>query len=619
MKLILTFSLLFFVSCSLFESSDEEALPINIPMLEISGKIVFPEKTTVDTNGLHIISILDEVEVQNGTYNLNTMEGEFITHYLKNQSDKVVLLGYSYPGDNTNTIDVKSTALALVMESFLVYSLDKNAKLNLINEIKKDSLFSGIISEVSKLLEIGNSIIDESNVELISAVENLFEDLTEQRRRSVDPVSMNIEENVLTFTNLGRAHYSVVGIYKDGVQLAYDELKPIKVSATSLWEMLDGLLFGDDAPLDSWSYEIMSDGRYEIKIRTGKPDYQEYGFEDNRAFDLNYSFMSSQIIEQMIEYLKLLDNCYFTALLTAVDISIEREDYVEVDTEYKFGKEVRSFLSSSVPDGVDIATQCSLDLLGEILKKYYVEQAQLLAMQSGTLANFYSTAYHLYRSKPAIDFCVEVYNNSVSFCPDTLLGTLVDNRNGQTYKTVQIGKQNWMAENLNYEVENTRCYDDLNSNCEKYGKYYNWEVALDACPENWHLPSKLEWQELIDFLGGENIAGGKLKETGDLHWKGGNLYATNESGFTGLPGGAHEFANLPNEDFSGIGFHGDFWSSSEFNTENGWYLTLWSLGGEITLHTEIIIRCMLFLFDALKIKYNFSPTCAPKAVYVICF
>lgn len=120
--------------------------------------------------------------------------------------------------------------------------------------------------------------------------------------------------------------------------------------------------------------------------------------------------------------------------------------------------------------------------------------------------------------------------------PET--GIFNDQRDGRVYKTVKIGNQTWFSENLSYEPGNGNYWvDDNNTNrVPAYGHLYNWETANNVCPSGWHLPSDAEWTELTDYLGGEALAGGKLKAIAE--WKydpRGN--STDESGFGALPAG----------------------------------------------------------------------------------
>ncbi len=146
---------------------------------------------------------------------------------------------------------------------------------------------------------------------------------------------------------------------------------------------------------------------------------------------------------------------------------------------------------------------------------------------------------------------------------------MTDERDNQTYKTIQIGTQTWMAENLNYETDNSWCYDNDPGNCNTYGRLYDWDTARKACPDGWHLPSDAEWTTLTDFLGGINVAGGKMKSTSNL-WDAPNTDATNESGWSGLPGGYRHYV----AGFSLLGRYGSWWSSSEGNAGHAWSLTL---------------------------------------------
>ena len=134
-------------------------------------------------------------------------------------------------------------------------------------------------------------------------------------------------------------------------------------------------------------------------------------------------------------------------------------------------------------------------------------------------------------------------------------GTFIDNRDNKSYKTVKIGDQIWMAENLAYKIRKKSWpFDDMNINIDKFGYLYNYEGALKACPTGWHLPSETEWNLLFYYLGGEKIAGGKLKST--TGWFNPNVGATNESGFSAIGAGERMYYG----DFKGFGEVTYFWA-----------------------------------------------------------
>ena len=158
---------------------------------------------------------------------------------------------------------------------------------------------------------------------------------------------------------------------------------------------------------------------------------------------------------------------------------------------------------------------------------------------------------------------------------DTLV---VSDYDGNTYSTIKIGEQIWMGENLRSTHYSDGSpityfnYDNDTSNVPIYGRLYSWAAAMNGeessnanpsnvqgiAPVGWHLPSKAEWQELADYLGGVNVAGGKLKEAGTNHWIAPNTGATNESGFTALPAGMHDFTGI----FQWLGDHCAFSTST---------------------------------------------------------
>jgi len=137
------------------------------------------------------------------------------------------------------------------------------------------------------------------------------------------------------------------------------------------------------------------------------------------------------------------------------------------------------------------------------------------------------------------------------------MDTFTDPRDGKVYRTIKIGDQIWMAENLNFEGPGSKCYYDEPSNAQKYGRLYTWYGAK-FCPPGWHLPSEEEWNKLNDFVGGEKIAGTKLKARNGWD-KNGN--GTDDYGFCALPGGyGHACGNFGDADD-----YGYWWSAHEIN------------------------------------------------------
>ncbi len=170
-------------------------------------------------------------------------------------------------------------------------------------------------------------------------------------------------------------------------------------------------------------------------------------------------------------------------------------------------------------------------------------------------------------------------------------GTFIDSRDGQMYKWVKIGEQVWMAENLNYKTNSgSWCYDNDLYFCKKYGRLYNWETAMKVCPDGWHLPSDNEWTKLVNYLGGEEVAGEKLKSASGWRLYEGKNYGNNESGFSALPGGNR----LYNGTFYSIGYYGFWWSSTEHSSTSAWYRYNYSSVSRSSSHKDngFSVRCL---------------------------
>ena len=167
-------------------------------------------------------------------------------------------------------------------------------------------------------------------------------------------------------------------------------------------------------------------------------------------------------------------------------------------------------------------------------------------------------------------------------------GTLLDNRDGKSYKTVVVGNETWMAENLNFYksldgsivLDSTFCYDDILSNCEKYGRLYQEEDAVKACPEGWRVPTEEEWAYLRNTVKAENgveDVNVPLRAVGA--WED-NVPATNASGFSAVPAGYRTKSGI----YDGEGTRAYFWG------ENNMLYYGWILSRQYELDKESLIR-----------------------------
>jgi len=194
-------------------------------------------------------------------------------------------------------------------------------------------------------------------------------------------------------------------------------------------------------------------------------------------------------------------------------------------------------------------------------------------------------------------------------------GTFTDSRDGKKYKAVKIGELVWMAENLNYEAKGSKCFGEggkavsydqktntniyatlssaeIQANCQKYGRLYDWNTAMKACPSGWHLPNREEWEILEAFADFDEVDDEmelvfnekKLKARNGWNWNGTDYSGTDDFGFAALPGG---YGCSSNGNFSRVGGHGCskgnfylvgiygyWWSATEYTATNA---SIWNI------------------------------------------
>lgn len=172
-------------------------------------------------------------------------------------------------------------------------------------------------------------------------------------------------------------------------------------------------------------------------------------------------------------------------------------------------------------------------------------------------------------------------------------GTFTDSRDGKVYKTVKIGNQTWMAENLAYNLggSDSGCYN--HSYADYYGYLYTWDAAKSSVPDGWHLATRVEWDELIMDIGGVDAAADKMKDIASGDWT--NQQSTDESnssGFSALPAGRYGYGTSGYDKRNHIGF---WWIDEEFTNDMAW--NYWIEGSPVVIDKEyktkgLSVRCV---------------------------
>ena len=194
-------------------------------------------------------------------------------------------------------------------------------------------------------------------------------------------------------------------------------------------------------------------------------------------------------------------------------------------------------------------------------------------------------------------------------------GILIDERDGQTYRTVAIGSQVWLAENLNYEMDNSYCYENSDDKCAKYGRLYKLSASKNACPNGWHLPLDTEFETLISIAGEKATAAKKLKSVRGWNNNGNGLDAL---GFSVLPAGMLIIQGV-SLDYGSEGNDAFFWSASEDVSGAGHYMYLYyndTLGlSRIADMYAFSIRCLKDENELPKSSSSISSSSSSKALW----
>ena len=343
-----------------------------------------------------------------------------------------------------------------------------------------------------------------------------------------------------------------------------------------------------DFEANGTSYTLV-DAEYEISLNmdeTTPVAYVPVSAED----DIVFSEDDNLILKATTNYgMVLLDTAYVDA---KVPPTFTVDQYTPDEMEYELIlNATQNYYYLYVPGGTTGILTVKETLYGNILTKSVAVNATVI----DALRLVASDDSELELSLTLEPFAIESEDWQVLLpTPGETDSTFTDGRDGRVYKKVNIGGQVWMAENLKYlpdvhdnlefKTEGTKGkpaygvyeYDGSHIATAKseahyatYGVLYNWYAVdqADICPAGWHVPTDPEWTTLTNYIGGEGVAGGKLKEASTTNWASPNTGATDEYGFTFRPGGERS----TNGSFVELNYYGHVWTASQYNSSNAWY------------------------------------------------
>lgn len=574
---------------------EEPELPVLLSdtVIAVKGIVDLPAGSTVSLTGWSVNSGLSTAPVVNDSFNIPQASTSFSLMFALDQNNNERLMGLVYPGQTDYTINSSTTVLAMLMKMPPVISLTEQAQINLINAIKSSNQFLETVQAFESSFLQNTSLFDTTNLVFINSLNSLFEQVSLRidGTQAVETVNFVRAGRTIIVQNPGKSYVQRIGVYKDNEEVHSFELDRYVFFAGSIPEIITS--FGNPSdPIESEPYTLQGDGEFEFRIRTGRPPFP---LSDNLSRDAFISNLVNVILDHLDFFLPNLPS---TGCMDEVQSFVRSEVAAYIDLSSENPADSKSLValifkvSSSSIELIETLSGCSEStaysgFLGKLKK--FVGFLDKVSNVSQTLNDAIFIKEFLF-DPAATDTCFYASGEVVSTCGGCGDSTSVTDIDGNEYPIVQIGDQCWTAENLkttrfadgsvipnvtsvdswiNLSTPAWCNYENSPANDITYGKLYNWFTVADprnVCPTGWHVPTDAEWTVLTDYLGGQDVAGGKMKTTSG--WQSPNTGATNESGFSGLPGG---FRYDYGGDFGSIGYYGYWWSSSESSASAAWY------------------------------------------------
>jgi len=582
------------------------------PQFAIESKVSINANEIGGTN-LFLVSAQDEKSVlSKGEFNtvVSKIGEQFLV--VKDENDKVRALTLSTPNSNsTNIMNVNatSTATTLIFLSPGILTLDQEGAATIIQKIQNLNSYSEF--ELFLKNNLSSKSLDEivKDVKYDQLLSNcITEYANSNKTKSATPISEAKNSFKFTFAggnsiNLQNNGFRFVNIVQRDLDFGNNEL----ILKTVFTEMHGAVPFSWGSFFTKTSFNpTIENINFSPVNKTFTSEFWIIGpgnFLNNDIVPDNISKIEQPWAETIVYYaiFPLLD-CWagaktftntasplFKELMTTIKASKSTILLTKAKDIPSFNRALIDFTVSALGVIATSAATSAIVATGSIPAKIV---GTVLTLTSGVFgaANFTDFTVNMLLIDPYSKFVVQ---------QELEKGTVTD-IDGNVYKTVKIGDQWWMAENLRTTKYNdgisipnvtnvtswaalttgAYCwYDNDISYKNPYGALYNWYAVntRKLAPIGWHVASDAEWTTLTDYLGGESVAGGKLKESGYIHWLSPNIGATNESGFSALPAGRRSNQGS----FVDIGSSGKWWSSTESSTSSAVTRNMYNNYGDV--------------------------------------
>lgn len=412
--------ILFLIICICSCVTDHVIPDPEIPTGILQGSIVIPEKSPIEVKQLKVFSNDSTAVLIDGRYSVDTL-GAFATLIVTDENDKIVMLGYSYPGQTNFDISAKSTILAIMMNLPIVFDLTRPGKLALIEKILKDPNLTPAVESLENLLSNGSSFAETPSADLFSKLSMLGKTVSLRQQTvtsRVNPVEFKTAGSSISVQSTGVSHSYAGAVYRNGNVHQSFSLKGRKVLASSILEIYQGLFGEGYTEPGSFITSFTEPGEYNFQLRSGRTFTNTP--LDRQGLFLN---LATPVADLVLSYFSFgFKNCGKTGAdmaskaLTYVTAAASG-DYANFTEPSSYNALIVQLATDFVNAEQSYLTKCQ----GEAQKPFFKQFAKLMNFfgKVSLFADTFNVTTHVldfYGSEAVIDTCFSIRNLRVYPC-----------------------------------------------------------------------------------------------------------------------------------------------------------------------------------------------------------